>query len=269
MSYLLLSICQLLMDPICKILIGRFSTLETVAVFDLANKVTSQARIIYQAIAQSILPLVSREQVGLDADLHAKLLRRNKFISRCSFYTMGVVVLLSGHLAIFTLGHVQEDFIADVIILALANALNTVGLIGYYIEVGSGHLRRLLGVFTGMATGNVILSVGLGLVMGAPGIVLGYGCALAVAGLACARALIPGLTAVFRWLTIQASLELMLFFANCLIIWFTMIWLNYSDPLLCTALILGMLAITVAMFLFRERAELSVQVNRLTGKIRT
>lgn len=268
MSYFLLSICQLLMDPICKILIGRFSTLETVAIFDLANKVTSQARIIYQAIAQSILPLVSREHAVLDPDLHANLLQRNKFISRCSFYTMGAVVLLSGHLAIFTLGHVQSNFIGDVIILALANALNTVGLIGYYVEVGSGHLGRLLGVFIGMAAANVILSVGLGLVIGAPGVVLGYGCSLAVAGLACARALIPGLMKVFYWIATQAALELLLFAANCLTIWFTMIWLNYSDPFLCTSLILGMLTVTAAVFFLRERAELGAHFNRLTGKYR-
>jgi hypothetical protein len=237
-----------------------------VAIFDLANKVTSQARIIYQAVAQSILPLVSRERAILEGELHAKLLRWNRFIARCSLYTMGVVVLLSGHLAIFTLGHVQANFVTDVIILASANALNTVGLIGYYVDVGGGHLNRLLGVFAGMAVANVVLSIGFGLLIGAPGVVLGYGCALAVAGMACARSLIPGLTHVIRWVATQAFSEIVLFIANCLVTWFSMVWLNYSDPGFCTSLILAMLSLTVIIFFFRERTELMAQFSRLTTK---
>jgi O-antigen/teichoic acid export membrane protein len=253
LGYFVLSICQLLMDPVCKILIGQFSSLEAVAIFDLANKITTQARVIYQAATQSILPLVSREGMTLEPRLRSVLLGWNKLIAHCALYSMSAVVLLSGHIAIFILGKIHPEFITYVAILAFANALNAVGLVGYYIDVGSGRLKHLLGAFIGMAALNVMLGGAFGLIWGAMGITLGYAIALTTGGLACSKSLI---TSVIQWLFSENLFEIALFLANSFVALYAMAWLKYENPIISTFFVLTMLAVTAASFAIRELGSL-------------
>src|SRR3569832_925325 len=109
-KFLLFGMLRLLLDPICKILISSFSTLEAVAIFDLANKVTTQVRQLYTAALQAVLPMVSRDSAELSHEMREKLLDWNRLVSRLSFYTMSLAVIASGLLCHFSLGFVVVLF---------------------------------------------------------------------------------------------------------------------------------------------------------------
>jgi hypothetical protein len=103
---------------------------------------------------------------------------------------MSALVLLSGPLSAAALGASDSRFVYQVIVLSFANAVNIAGIVGYYLEVGSGNVRRLFLIHAIMAIINVILGVTLGFMFGAIGVTIGLSIALAYAGLACSNVLL-------------------------------------------------------------------------------
>jgi len=251
-NFLIIGICRLLLDPICKIMIGAFSTLELVAIFDLANKVTTQARILYSSPLQALLPLVSREGIDIEPGLHARLTEWNSLVARWSLYTMGLAVLSAGALSAFSFGHISVPFILMLLILSVANAITTMGLVGYYMDVGSGHLRRLIWVHVIMAILNVALGVLLGRLLGAIGVAFSFAIALTYAGFACMRPLFKSRRDIWRFLVRDTGLELLLFCAAAVVSWTVFVELSGDSMLLRQSYAgLAMLGLG-ALFFYRE-----------------
>lgn len=258
-SFFMIGVCRLLLDPACKILIGAYSGLEAVAIFDLANKITTQARILYSSPLQSLLPVVSRETSEVNALLQTRLLRWNETVVRWPLYTMSAVVLISGWLSLFSFKKVDTSFMFEVAVLGFANAITTFGLVGYYIEVGSGKLKQLLAVHIKMATLNICLGIILGYMFGAAGVTLGYSMALSYTGIACLKFVFKKAKDVLSFLGNQTRLEFAIFAASTFVSWMTMV----AAPSLPSPLQNGILgtscAIVGVIFLCREAGKFLVQ----------
>jgi O-antigen/teichoic acid export membrane protein len=176
---------RLLLDPVSKLLIGTFSGLDLIATFDLASKVTTQVRVMFSSAAQAILPMASRELHGLDGSLQKALRSWNTRISKWSLYVSAGSVMGSGILSMIAFGHVNERFILYFGLLSLANSINTFGLVGYYVDLGSANLAGLLRIHAVMGGENVLLGVLLGWMFGGTGVVVAASIALIHSGLAC------------------------------------------------------------------------------------
>lgn len=224
-GFFAIGVCRLLFDPICKVLIGAYSTLDYVAIFDLANKISSQVRILFSSALYAALPLVSQESQNIAPELRTKLLVWHGSAVRWAFYTMSVVSLMSGVFSIFSLGHIDKSFILQLLILCLANAINVVGLIGYYMYVGSGRINGLLTIHIIMTAINLTTSVGLGYLMGATGVAIGLSIALSYAGIACARPLLGDTMSVLRW-HLRILPQMGLLFTSFVVTWFGV---NFMD----------------------------------------
>jgi hypothetical protein len=82
------------------------------------------------------------------------------------------------------LGAISAEFVVFYLILAIGNAVNSLGVVGYYYDVSAGRLRRLLDVHVKMMVMNLILG-GLGAILiGAVGAVAAYALSFAYGGYA-------------------------------------------------------------------------------------
>jgi O-antigen/teichoic acid export membrane protein len=252
-QFLFVSLCQLLLDPICKILIGRFGSLDSVAIFDIANKVTAQARILYQAVLQSVLPLVSREGRAIEPALHAKLAHWNRRVARWSLYTMSLIVFGSALLSHASLGRFDTHFVLIVLILATGNAINTVGLVGYYAELGSGRLTRLVAVYVLIAIANLSLGALFGYFWGAAGVALSYAIALAGSGILFTQAIFTKIEAMAKALVRPVVPELTLYLFACGVV--AAFAFGTQRPSIATsiAIVIGGTIACVLLFALRER----------------
>jgi O-antigen/teichoic acid export membrane protein len=269
LGFLFLMLAQVLMDPTSKILISRFAGLGSVALFDLASKIASQARILYQAVLQSALPLLSRENIDIERTMHARLVHWNMIVARWSFCSMSLIVLASGFLSLFSLGHVNSEFILDLLVLSFGSAVNTIGLIGYYTEVGGGHLKRLVRIFALAAVSNISLGLVLGYTMGGLGVVVAYAVTLTWAGIALARPVLGEFLEIVKTLPEKIAPELFVFATASLVTWLVMIRLG--DATMATRIAAtGLVALLpVAVFSYREWERMARYFGLIAQRART
>jgi len=268
LTFLFMMLSQLLMDPTSKILIGRFAGLDSVAVFDLANKIASQARILYQAVLQSVLPLLSRENMDIERTMHARLVHWNVIVARWSFCSMSLIVLAAGFLSLFSLGRINSEFILYLLVLSFGSAVNTMGLVGYYTELGSGQLRRLVLVFALAAASNISLGLVLGYTLGGPGVVVAYAVTLTWAGVALARPVLGGFLQIARTLPEKMTPEFLVFAAASLVTWLVMIRFGEASMSMRIAATGSIAALALATFGFRERERMSRYAGVVTQRAR-
>ncbi|MCK1564121.1 hypothetical protein IVB08_09090 [Bradyrhizobium sp. 173] len=182
-----IGLLRLSFEPTTKLLLSRFASLDNVALFELALRVTTQARLTYQA---GIAPLLSFGSRSKSEPLTPKVAEAfsvaNHLVSMVALAASAVQLVAAPFLSLAGFGRVEPDFILYFEVLVLANCLNSFGIAGYYLQVSGGHLPGLVRIHFLMAIINVSCGIALGSALGATGPVLAYGLAFSFGGLSCA-----------------------------------------------------------------------------------
>ncbi|WP_143536676.1 hypothetical protein [Rhodococcus sp. 05-2254-6] len=188
LSYI--AILRLSFEPVTKLLLSLVADLQSIAAFELAIRVTTQVRTVVQAASQPLLVAGSGHKPSHDRAIVENVFwKYNALIAISTGVLIELQILGAPVLAILGLGSISVNFIIFFAILVVANALNSVGLPGYFLQVSSGKLEPLTRIHLVMAICNLLLG-GLGAVtLGAVGVVLGYGVAFSVGGILCLKLL--------------------------------------------------------------------------------
>lgn len=188
LSYI--ALLRLSFEPVTKLLLSFVADLQSIAAFELAIRVTTQVRTVVQAASQPLLVVGSGRRSSHDrAGVENVFWKYNALIALSTGVLIELQILGAPVLASLGLGSISIDFIIFFTILVVANALNSIGLPGYFLQVSSGKLQPLTRIHFVMAICNLLLG-GLGAVtLGAIGVVLGYGIAFSVGGILCLKLL--------------------------------------------------------------------------------
>lgn len=144
LKFQIISICQILYDPITKGLLGRFSSLQTVAYYEMANRMIMQIRGVIINANQVIVPLIaSVKNTSIDYVilLYKKSLRIITFFSL--FATVTIIVFITSISRIW-IGTLNKEFIFFSILLSIIYFFNIISGPAYFGNIGEGKLNKLL-----------------------------------------------------------------------------------------------------------------------------
>lgn len=150
-----IALIRISFEPVTKFLLSLFAPLATIAVFELALRVATQIRVIIQSALQPLLVVGARPNAGTkESKVPAVFLRNDRALSTLSIGLL--IAQLFAAPAIQSLGMGSQDvtFVAFFALLAAGNALNTMGLSGYFWQMSSGILKPLVRVQMFMAIIN-------------------------------------------------------------------------------------------------------------------
>jgi O-antigen/teichoic acid export membrane protein len=186
-TFSMISVIRLCFEPWTKFLVGVTGGLATAAFFDLALRLTTQVRIGVQAATQPLLSACAREASSAIDKFHNNFATAQRLTFWFNAVSIAAQVAAAAFISYLGLGEVNDEFIAFYCVLAPANAINSMGVVGYYYDVSGGNSRRVFLNQVKMMIVNVILG-GLGaLAFGAMGAVIGYAISLIYGGVALAE----------------------------------------------------------------------------------
>lgn len=178
-----IALIRLSFEPATKFILSLTTTLNIIAQFELALRVTTQLRILIQSGLQPLVALGARGGRGGEAAVRRTFAQNDRLLFQLSLGSVIAQVLAAPAIQWLGLGTHNASFNLFLGVLAAGNALNIIGLSGYYWQLTSGSLRPLVGVQAAMAG----INLGVGLVGCALGsallVVSAYAAAFAYGGL--------------------------------------------------------------------------------------
>jgi len=201
---------RLTFEPLTKFLLSRVTTLAGVAAFELALRVTTQIRVLLQSSAQPLLLMGARKTAAPTAEVAASFSRARGILYVVVKSALWVQIAATTVLSYVGLGRLDPHFEIFYVVLVVANAINSLGLTGYFLQLSSGILVPLLRVHAVMAIMNLTLGVIAAALLGQYGVVCAYAITMSYGGLALAAMHArlrtpPNVVSTFRWQTVRGD----------------------------------------------------------------
>lgn len=171
------------LEPISRLLLAQFGSLDLVTYFSMAGRLVLQIRALIYASAQPLLAAFSQLREN-DAVAFAVLYDKAVLITGfAALIAMSAATGASPFVGEVWIGEAQPIFVLYTAILAAGWSLNAMTLVAYFNSYSLGKMKwNLLGHIV-MVVANVGLGTFLGQAFGAVGIVAGMALALFVSGL--------------------------------------------------------------------------------------
>jgi O-antigen/teichoic acid export membrane protein len=241
-----IALIRLSFEPATKFLLSLSTSLTVIAQFELALRVTTQIRVLIQSGLQPLVALGARGRDTVAVEMHRTFVRNDRLLFQLSIASLIAQVLAAPAVQWLGLGTHSSTFNIFFGLLAAGNALNIIGLSGYYWQLTSGTLAPLVMVQAVMA----VINVGLGLLGHAMDsavvVIAAYAAAFAYGGLV-SRSYLPGTSAMS---TVKSTVLVGVVAAAASAI----LYLKPPTSLLASAVLLGCgMAAGVAGFLFAYR----------------
>lgn len=174
-----ISLTQLAVEPLTKILMTRFGGLEATGLFELAYRVTTQLRAPLVAAGQVILPAVAGLPASDGTGAAALYRRAYQRLFPASVTAFGLLLLGWPLISWLLLGRVDALLVAMGLLLTLSWLVNTLSAPAYFTLLGQGNARWNLYGHVLTAVTTAVLGYVLGEAFGAIGVTTGYAVAIA------------------------------------------------------------------------------------------
>ena len=139
-----ISVCQMLTDPVTKILLSRFSGLTTLGFYEMASRVITQLRQIIAGMDQVTIPIVSHFQQTDKSAVRYIYEKGFSFIVFIVFPLFAAIILFTPYLSKIWIGSVEPVFVYCSYILATGMLINILNAQAYYNSLGEGQLNGIL-----------------------------------------------------------------------------------------------------------------------------
>lgn len=173
MSFQIISIMNMLFDPLIKALMSKFGGLDSLGYYEIANRLILQGRALIIEASRVMVPGVAALQEH-DAGKAKQLFiisYQLTFYVAVLFY--GVLGVLVPTICILWLGHYQIMFVEFALLLNLGWFANTLVGPAYFANLGSGKLRVNMISHVVMLLCSLIVGVVLGFSYNGLGVVIG------------------------------------------------------------------------------------------------
>ena len=178
-----ISICQMLTDPVTKILVSRFSGLTTLGFYEMASRVITQLRQIIAGMDQVTIPIVSHFQQTDKSTVRFIYEKGFSFIVFIVFPLFAGIILFTPYLSKIWIGNVEPVFVFCCYILASGMLINILNAQAYYNSLGEGQLNGIMFMTVFVLVFNILMGIILGSSLPTYGVVISYAVSTALGSL--------------------------------------------------------------------------------------
>jgi O-antigen/teichoic acid export membrane protein len=171
----MISIFQMLIDPVTKILISKFNGITTLGFYEMASRLIIQLRQIIVSMTQVTIPIVSHFNQTNKSAIKYVYERGISFVVFLVFPLVAGIFLFIPYLSGIWIGQAEPVFINCVYILALSMLVNILCAPAYFNSFGDGNLNGVLYMNIFIMVIMLVLSIVLGKVIPVYGIVISWG----------------------------------------------------------------------------------------------
>ena len=170
----IISIAQIIYDPVTKVWLSHFGGLELTGYYEMATRLIQQLRAILVSANRVLIPLFT--ELSTQESLKIKNLYENSY--RLLFYFAipfygGILAMIAPFSEVW-LGYYETHFVIFTIVLAVGWLINTLSTSAYTAYLGIGNLRWNTISHLVIALLNGLLGFGLGTFYGGLGVVMGW-----------------------------------------------------------------------------------------------
>lgn len=172
-NFQIITVMNMLIDPVVKALMSRFGGLEALGYFEMANRLILQGRGIIIEASRVMVPAIATLQEHDAAKATQLFITSYRMTFYVSVVFYGVLGILITTISMLWLGHYQATFIQYALLLNLGWFANTLIGPAYFSNLGSGKLRTnmISHIITGLC--SLLVGTALGLNYGGVGVVIG------------------------------------------------------------------------------------------------
>ncbi|PXW93247.1 O-antigen/teichoic acid export membrane protein [Sphaerotilus hippei] len=170
-------------EPLSKILISRFGSLEMQGLYELAYKTVALPRNAVMSGAQATLPAMTgllHSDPGAAKNLYNKVL---KMVVRSTTGVLLLVVCVAPLISMLWMGDIKYSYWVFVACLAIGFVVNTAGAPAYNLGLAAGKIKNNLHSAILTLLSMIVFGIGLGYLFGVQGVGAAAGLALAAGGL--------------------------------------------------------------------------------------
>lgn len=179
-----MALTRVTFEPWTKLIVGMVGGLAAVAHLDLAFRISTQIRVTLQSAMQPLLFAGARQQNEMPPDLVSRFDRAGKLAVRANIIAFAAQLTAAPLLSWLGLGTLADDFVVYLVLLAGANCINSLGVIGYYWAASGGALGKVLRIHLWMMGLNFVFGGAGGWFFGPVGAIAGYALSIAYGGVA-------------------------------------------------------------------------------------
>lgn len=179
-KFQIMSVLQMLYEPMTKILISRFSGISTLGYYEMASRFVNQFRAIISTMNQVTVPVVAH-YFQTDRNAIFYIYKRSiSFIIFLVFPIVAGIVLFSPHLSVLWVGRIEPIFINSAYILSFSMLLNVLNAPAFFNSLGEGKLNGLLMMNVLIAILNILLGIVLGKLVLTYGVIIAWASSMAI-----------------------------------------------------------------------------------------
>lgn len=156
-KFQLITVMQLIVDPITKALLSKFGGLATLAYYEMAYRLTSQVRSVIINAYQVTIPVIAHYNQVQKSYLKHFYLRSFPFVFTAGMIAFSGLIFFSGIISRFWIGPYEQIFVNCSIIVAIGMFGNTLSAPAYFNYLGTGKINLLVLVQLMDALVNVAL----------------------------------------------------------------------------------------------------------------
>jgi O-antigen/teichoic acid export membrane protein len=172
-NFQIITVMNMLFDPLVKALMSRFGGLETLGYYEMANRLILQGRAIIIEASRVMVPTIATlQEHNIDRATQLFIISyRMTFYVAVLFYTLLGICITA--ISMLWLGHYQTTFVQFALLLNLGWFANTLIGPAYFSNLGSGKLRTNMISHIIMGLCSLFVGTALGLNWGGVGVVIG------------------------------------------------------------------------------------------------
>jgi len=182
-KFQMISIFQMLYEPITKVLISKYSGMSTLGFYEMASRFVSQFRAIISTMNQVTIPVVAHYSHSDKQAVRHIYKRSLSLIVFLVFPIVSGIVLFIPHLSVVWVGNLEPVFINSAYILSFSMLINVLNAPAYFNSLGEGKLNGLLIMHLLMAILNILLGVILGKAIVTYGVIIAWAVSICIGSL--------------------------------------------------------------------------------------
>jgi len=179
-NFQIISISNMLYDPITKVFLSKFGGLSMVGYYEMANKMVQQFRSLIVSSNQVLVPAIADLQENNPERIRSIYLTNYNLLFFLALPLYTLIIISTPFISEIWIGHYEKVFINIGIFLAIGNFLNTLAGPAYFSNLGIGSLKWNVIGHIAIAVLNIIFSAFLGFLFGGYGVVIGWALALSL-----------------------------------------------------------------------------------------
>ncbi len=166
LQFQVISLSQLLLEPVAKSFVSRFGGLETLAYVELAHRMVFQFRSLVATAHRAIVPTIAHLTETAPAYLRKLYVASFRLLTYIIVGLMPLLIALSPWISRIWIQDVEPVFVISAGVLYVGWFLNLMANPAYFANLGSGALYWNVVAHLGMGTFNVLAGYVLGSMYG-------------------------------------------------------------------------------------------------------